>query len=245
MAPTAISQGALATIKASTFRRDLWPSREAARAAMLQNPYYQRWNPWVFDRWIEHGLRDTPTTLHTQPGAVTLTTTKSQEVLTYLRPLYEIQRDKLAYPDLDPSRLAPDSVGYNPGVDFVWQSLPALRPTALYIIGGASHLGTSELQELRLARTGTGVGGNGAARTGGVGHVTIPNGGHLLPMETVEQTAVAAVEWLGQQVPAVLHMDQEFEKRWDSLTGVQKSTLDGRWYKMARSIVAKRKESQL
>lgn len=215
---------------------------------MLQNPFYRRWDPRVFDRWIEHGLRDTPTPLHTQPGAVTLTTTKSQEVLTYLRPLYEIQRDKLdkfAYPDLDPSRLAPDSVGYNPGVDFVWQSLPTLRPTALYIIGGASHLGTSELQELRLARTGTGVGGNGGARTGGVGHVTIPNGGHLLPMEMVELTAMAAVEWLGQQVPSVLQMDEQFEKRWDSLTGVQKSTLDGRWYKMARSIAAKPKAPKL
>lgn len=54
---------------------------------MLQNPFYRRWDSRVFDRWIEHGLRDTPTPLHTQPGAVTLTTTKSQEVLTYLRPL--------------------------------------------------------------------------------------------------------------------------------------------------------------
>jgi len=120
-----------------------------------------------------------------------------------------------------------------------------LRPTALYIIGGASHLGTSELQELRLARTGTGAGGNGGARTGRVGHLTIPNGGHLLPMEMVELTAMAAVEWLGQQVPSVLQMDEQFEKRWDSLTGLEKSTLDGRWYKMARSIAAKSKAPQL
>lgn len=253
MAPIGITKGGLGTVKASTFRKDLWPSRETARTAMLQKPYYRRWDPRVFNRWIEHGLRDTPTTLHPQPGAVTLTTTKSQEIATYLRPLYEIQRDasgtcrpdKLAYPDLDPSKLAPDSVGYNPGVEFVWQNLPTVRPTALYIIGGASHLGTSELQELRLARTGTGVGGNGGAGAGGTGHVTIPNGGHLLPMEMVERTAVAAVEWLGQQVPSALHMDEEFQKRWDSLTGVEKSTLGSRWYKMATSIVAKSKASKL
>jgi hypothetical protein len=253
MSPIAISQGALATIKASTFRKDLWPSREVARMAMVQKPFYRRWDPRVFDRWIEHGLRDTPTTLHPQAGAITLATTKSQEVLTYLRPFYEIQRDatgickpdKLAYPDLDPTKLAPDSVGYNPGVDFVWQNLPILRPTALYIVGGASHLGTSELQELRLDRTGTGVGGNGGARTGGVGHVTIPNGGHLLPMEMVEGTAVAAVQWLALHVPSVLHIDGEFERHWNKLTGVEKSTLDERWYSMASSIVAKSKGSKL
>ncbi|KAF9888899.1 hypothetical protein FE257_008269 [Aspergillus nanangensis] len=245
MSPIAISQGALATIAASTFRKDLWPSRNAARAAMLRNAYYRRWDPRVFNRWIAHGLRDTPTALHTEPGAVTLTTTKSQEVFTYLRPSRNTKRDKVAYPDLDPSKLAPDSVGYNSGVDFVWGSLPQLRPTALYIIGGASHLGTSELQELRLARTGTGVGGNGGALTGGVYHVTIPNGGHLLPMEMVEETAVAVVEWLGQQVPSVLHIDKEFEKRWGSLTLVEKSKLDDGWNKTASSIVARLKVSKL
>lgn len=122
MAPIGITKGGLGTVKASTFRKDLWPSRETARTAMLQKPYYRRWDPRVFNRWIEHGLRDTPTTLHPQPGAVTLTTTKSQEIATYLRPLYEIQRDasgtcrpdKLAYPDLNPTELAPDTVGYNP-----------------------------------------------------------------------------------------------------------------------------------
>lgn len=253
MSPIAISQGALATIKASTFRKDLWPSREVARMAMMQKLFYRRWDPRVFDRWIEHGLRDTPTTLHPQAGAVTLATTKSQEVLTYLRPFYETQHDvtgickpdKLAYLDLDRSKLAPDPVGYNPGVDFVWQNLPTLRPTALYIIGGSSHLGTSELQELRLDRTGTGVGGNGGARTGSIGHVTIPNGGHLLPMEMVEGTAVAAVEWLALHVPSVLQIDREFQKRWDRLTGVEKSTLDERWYKIASSIVPKSKVSKL
>jgi hypothetical protein len=64
-------------------------------------------------------------------------------------------------------------------------------------------------------------------------------------MEMVDRTAVAAVEWLGQQVPSVLQIDREFEKRWDMHHGVEKSTLDGRWYKMASSIVAKSKRSKL
>ncbi|KAF9886758.1 hypothetical protein FE257_011135 [Aspergillus nanangensis] len=247
MTPIPITSYALAIATASTFRKDRWSSRDAVRAAMPKNPYYRSWDPRVFDQWIEHGFRDTPTVLHPQPGAVTLATPKLQEVFTFLRPLYDVSRDvnKTAYPDLDPTTLAPDRTGYNAAADFVWRNLPALRPTALYIMGGASPLGASELEAMKLARTGMGVGGSGGAPSGKVGQVTIPGGGHLLPMETVDGTAEAIVEWLGQQVPVVRLSDEEFQKRWDGLTLMEKSRLDDRWNEIAGAFLAKMKESKL
>lgn len=95
---------------ASARRRDNWPSREEAAKSMLRSKFYQSWDKRVFDRWIEHGLRELPTTLYPEskatPGPmpavvssdpsstpappkskeVTLKTTKHQEVMTFLRP---------------------------------------------------------------------------------------------------------------------------------------------------------------
>lgn len=95
---------------ASARRRDRWPSREDAAKSMLRSKFYQSWDKRVFDRWIQHGLRELPTSLYPhsnatpgplpatlgsdpsltptppQPKEVTLKTTKHQEVMTFLRP---------------------------------------------------------------------------------------------------------------------------------------------------------------
>ena len=95
---------------ASSKRRDIWPSRQVAREAFLKSKFYQAWDRRVFDRWIEHGLRDLPTKVHpgqsgnsspssSSPSSssshssspspsqpVTLRTTKHQEVFTFFRP---------------------------------------------------------------------------------------------------------------------------------------------------------------
>ncbi|KAJ4353344.1 uncharacterized protein N0V89_005072 [Didymosphaeria variabile] len=95
---------------ASAKRRDRWPSREDAAKSMLRSKFYQSWDKRVFERWIQHGLRDLPTSLYPtsdatpgplpaavssdpsltptppQPREVTLKTTKHQEVMTFLRP---------------------------------------------------------------------------------------------------------------------------------------------------------------
>ncbi|KAI1356142.1 Alpha/beta hydrolase family-domain-containing protein [Xylaria sp. FL0043] len=97
--------------RASTFRRDLWPSREAAVESFRRSPFYRSWDPRVLEAWNEHAIRDLPTPLYPElsssstaspssssspdstspaspsPGA-TLRTTKHQEVFTFFRPLY-------------------------------------------------------------------------------------------------------------------------------------------------------------
>ena len=125
--------------KASTFRRDLWPSRDAARKVFRSNKFYQQWDPRVFDLWIEHGLRELPTALYpdlpelanlpfsTQQASadttpvdrpentkqVTLTTTKHQEVFTFKRPMHPAAHQPLNA--FTPTRLThPDVPNYGP-----------------------------------------------------------------------------------------------------------------------------------
>ena len=105
-------EGNFGPAKASTTRREVWPSRKAAEEKLKKSKFYQAWDPRVLDRWLEYGLREMPTyhfphataasstppTITADPSTatvppakdtekeVTLRTTKHQEVLTFLRP---------------------------------------------------------------------------------------------------------------------------------------------------------------
>lgn len=75
--------------KISTFRRDMWNSH--GEACVSASKAYRHWDKRVLERWCKHGLRPLPTAIYPeQPkgatAAVTLITTKHQEVLSYLRP---------------------------------------------------------------------------------------------------------------------------------------------------------------
>ena len=87
-----LANSGVAAAVPSTHRRDLWPSRAEAAAKYKSNKFYQSWDPRVLDLWIQHGLRQLPTEIHPAtagPGddpRVTLTTSKHQELFTFLRP---------------------------------------------------------------------------------------------------------------------------------------------------------------
>lgn len=109
--------------RASTVRRDRWPSRQEAQAKFKKSRMFQTWDPRVLEKWLEHGLRELPTPLYpelqtassvlptvsadpstasVQPDKqtereVTLKTTKFQEVFTFLRP----NLPTAEYPDPD------------------------------------------------------------------------------------------------------------------------------------------------
>ncbi|KAK5626249.1 hypothetical protein RRF57_001964 [Xylaria bambusicola] len=94
--------------RASAWRREIWPSRQAAVESFQRSPFYRSWDPRVLKAWIENSVRDMPTSLFpelpadssssktgsdshssnsTNPG-VTLRTPKHQEVFTFFRPLW-------------------------------------------------------------------------------------------------------------------------------------------------------------
>lgn len=107
-------EGNFGPAKASTVRRDRWPSKKEAKAKFSKSKFYQTWDPRVLDKWVEHGLRELPTALYPEVNTsstlptvsadpstasvhpdrdtereVTLKTTKHQEVMTFLRPNFK------------------------------------------------------------------------------------------------------------------------------------------------------------
>lgn len=186
---------------ASVNRRDSWPSREEAKRSFQRNPFYKSWDTRVLKRWVKYGLTNLP-----GREEVTLTTTKHQEVFTYVRPSSEaydlegkqvVRRDLV--PDLDTAlnEKWPTYPVYRPEGPRTLAALPSLRPSVLYIFGGQSEISTLELRNEKLALTGAGVGGSGGVESGRVKGVVIASSGHLVPLEVPGLCMRAAVDWIG------------------------------------------------
>lgn len=181
----------------SARRRDVWPSRDAAAAAFRKSPFYQSWDPRVFDRWMAHGVTQR------DPAApeVTLATTKHQEVFTFARPSHHAfaaegeggggvaDRDLVPDMDLAGGGMVPI---YRPEPGDVFRDLPRLRPWVLWVFGGASYMSLPAMREEKVAATGTGVGGNGGVAAGRVAQVVGEDWGHLIPLEAPAFVAEAA-----------------------------------------------------
>ena len=241
--------------KMSTKRRDRWPNRAAAEASFKRSKFYQTWDPRVLDLWIKHGLRDLPTPLY--PGAapasssppilspdpslatiqpkpstdieVTLTTTKHQEVLTFLRPNFTTLANNnipnpLTHPDLDVLSLPPTPF-YRPEPQATFLRLPHVRPSVFYIFGETSNLSAPHLKADKLAQTGIGVGGSGGVKKGRVESVTFKGVGHLIPMEVVGETAEACAGWVGKEVWRWRGMESEERREWKRVERGEKSRL--------------------
>lgn len=198
--------GNYAPAQASARRRDLWPSREAARTGFKKSKFYQTWDPRVLDLWIEHGLRDLPTKLHQSENnkEVTLRTTKHQEVITFMRGNYETplnpdptQPSPITHWDVD--MLTGSSPFYRPEPLAIFAQLPFLLPSVFYIFGSKSNLSEPELRADKMAVTGVGVGGSGGASKGRVKEVVL-DAGHLIPMEKVTETANECSGWMTSEL---------------------------------------------
>ncbi len=240
-----------APVRASTFRRDLWPSHEAAVAAFSKNPFFQRWDPRVLHLWNEFGLRKLPTLIYPvqkpdDAQAVTLTTTKHQEVFTFARPCYfgdgtdepdtadsspaaKIRR--LACPDLNPDYLPHVRYFYRHERDWVFQNLPYVRPSALYIFGGESEICLPETRHLKVERTGTGTGGSGGLSRGQVDSVVLDGASHLVPMEAVDRCAEHTVEWVSQRLIQWKEEERLLDELdgWNTKDARQKVTVSDAW----------------
>ena len=270
--------GNLSPAHASANRRDKWSSREDASKAMMRSKFYQAWDPRVFQRWIQYGLRDLPTRLHPessytpnsmpttisteptlaltapQPKEVTLTTTKHQEVMTFLRPNYPFRRgdkesssaeycfanpniNRRTHPDLVASIL-PQSPFYRGESMMVFQQLPHLRPSVLYIFGELSFLTEDPaVIEDKIANTGTGAGGSGGMKEGRVDQVTVQGTGHLIPMEKVEESAQHMATWIGKEMNRWRANEKISEEEWGLLQGIERSVLPDRFIEELKSVL--------
>ncbi|PYH42108.1 putative toxin biosynthesis protein [Aspergillus saccharolyticus JOP 1030-1] len=235
------------TTQLSTYRREVWPSREAAAEGFKRSPFYQAWDPRVLSRWIEHGLRDLPTAIHPlpdQPHAqrdkteaprpVTLKTTLHQEVFTFSRPNYDgppgkdVPVDRTTHPDLNPAHRGSWPF-YRPEPARVFAMLPHLRPSVCYIFAGKSDMCLPSMMEDKLQATGTGLGGSGGMAAGRVKDVYLKDYGHLLAQEAPVQCAEAASEWLGAELQRWRAEEAAFREQWHKKSKIEKVTIDPRW----------------
>lgn len=217
----------------SMHRREVWPSLKDAEASFKRSPFYKSWDPRVLERWVDFGIRTIP-----GQDAVTLTTTKHQEVFTFLRPswdAYDAQGKTLIHPELVPD-LNPNLNEKYPtyplyrseGANTV-DRLPNVRPSVLYVFGGKSDISPIHLQDEKMAITGTGLGGSGGAKAGRVKKV-VGDYGHLIPMESPKFCAQAAAEWIEAELQRWWVEERKYEE-WTRKPAAEKNTLSEEWNK--------------
>lgn len=236
-------EGNYAPARASAKRRDLWPTREEARTAFKKSKFYQTWDPRVLDLWIEHGLRDLPTKLHqaTDSKEVTLRTSKHQEVMTFMRG--NIESADNPNPSTDPSLLTHWDVNveipgcspfYRPEAIAVFQLLPHLLPSVLYIFGKKSNLSAPELRADKMAMTGVGAGGSGGVAKDRVKQVLL-DAGHLIPMEKVSETADECCGWLKRELSRWTEEEKMIERMRQSVPREKRAQMTDDFLKAATS----------
>lgn len=232
---------------ASAKRRERWPSREEALKSFKKSKFYQTWDPRVLDRWVQHGLRDVPTRLFPDAKApeVTLTTTKHQEVMTFLRPNFAARPgdtevssaeftlsnptlNRRTHPDLTPHAEV-QSPFYRGESTIVLQQLPNIRPSVFYVFGSLSFLTNDAIIEEKMAKTGSGVGGSGGRAEGRVANVVVQDAGHLIPMEKVDESAEHMGKWIGKEMVRYWDWERKTEQEWQGKQGLERSVLSERY----------------
>ncbi|KAL2843371.1 Alpha/beta hydrolase family-domain-containing protein [Aspergillus pseudoustus] len=222
----------------STYRRDLWPSRDEAAKNFQTNKFYRTWDPRVLEKWVEYGLRDLPTNLHPAPSnpgsgqpAVTLTTTKAQELFTFLRSSYVDERSGLPR-GVPQEEMHPEDIDgfsfYRPEPAQIFRRLPELKPAVLYIFGNGSDLSSPNARQAKLQTTGAGVGGSGGISRGRVQEVVL-SCGHLVPMERVRESAEASANFIHSEISSWESRTLEFQKAWGHIPHHERTSIDKQW----------------
>ncbi|KAL4773452.1 Alpha/beta hydrolase family-domain-containing protein [Aspergillus nidulans var. acristatus] len=225
--------------QASIYRRDLWRSRAEAVQKLNSNPFYQSWDKRVLEKWTQYGLRELPTPLYpitdqNGPGAVTLKTTKAQELFFYSRPSYIDERSGLRRgdpkEDMHPDDIDEDYPFYRPEPALMFRRLPGLKPPVLYLFGGKSEMSTPEARRQKMEITGTGVGGSGGVKAGAVEEVVLP-AGHLVPMELVKESAHATGVFIHSRLLQWEARLKRYQDAWRAVPQEERVQVDKQWEK--------------
>ena len=197
----------------SSHRKDIWPSFDAAESAFRKNKYFAKFDKRVLDNIIAYGLRKTPTAIYPllDNGSYTLTTSKHQEVWSFIRPNFEsrlppgvqdseLKRlERLLSPDTDPS-LEGTHLFYRPEMAIIAEYLRYLRPHVLYLFGAKSPMINEQMRSIMIKTTGVGLGGSGGVEQGQVDSHVFEDWGHMVPCEDVGSCANFAAGWLSKHL---------------------------------------------
>ena len=219
---------------AATFmakRKDSWPSRQEARDHFAANPYYANFDPRVFERVMEYDLRD----ISSGKGStqvVTLTTPKSMEVYTMMRPDPPFP----GYPEALDYQKRGDGATiiagfYRDEARLAFEQLANVQPPVLYVWGTLSRMYGSDYAEGVVKQTGIArIGGGGVAK-GQVKETFVDGARHPIPLEKPGGAAEAVNKWL-MEVLKKWNADAENRK---SQPGFD-STLNPLWLKRIQKL---------
>lgn len=235
-------------VKLSLDKKDTWKSR--AEAASHFKKQFKTWDPRVLERWLQYGLHELPSS-----DAVTLTTSRSQEVMYYLRPNFgdrkplSSKHDPAALSEHDPCFHA-DIIGpahaiypfYRYEPILMWHLLRHVRPSVLYLFGDRSPVSTANLRREKLTRTGTGIGGSGGSRINRVKEITIPRTGHQLPFEDVSRVCEETACWLNQEVTRWSEDEARILQDWLDDTPKARSSVPNGWHTHLDSCLSQTSE---
>lgn len=232
-------------------RQDTWPSRSAAIKSAQKS--HRRWDPRVFERWIQHGYRELPTSTYPQIKGdtgldtdletvpVTLATSKYLEVMEYVRPNFEGHKPSgKEEHTLGPARnllTHPDVIGpvhktspfYKSEAVIAWKLLDHIRPSVLYVIGDWSPIQTDIIRAELVCRTGVGVGGSGGAKSSQVKEAVISRSGHQVPLEKVKETSWAIARWIGSVSEKWRHDEERVAAGWQDQSAKDRLTMSAGW----------------
>ncbi|CAD0083040.1 unnamed protein product, partial [Aureobasidium vineae] len=244
-----------------SFRKDLWPSRQAAEATFRKNTLLKPFDERVLQKILEYSIRATPTLLYPQNSAeegngeqsYTLTTPKHQEALSVARPNYE-DRNWSGTPDMVARSTVPDlwpcapyvSPFYKSEGRTCWMFLPHLRPSVLWLYGNKSYTMDPDERREKMKRTGTGWNGSGGAEMGRVKEEFIEDTGHFLCFEKIAETAEKVSEWLDSEVKIWKNLERvTVNEEWLKQDVVGRQRMDDKWLEGVKKWKGKKKAAPL
>ncbi|KAF2017910.1 toxin biosynthesis protein [Aaosphaeria arxii CBS 175.79] len=222
----------------TSYRPDFWQSKEEAHAYFDKNKFYKSLDPRCFERYLQYGLRSTPTALFptAPPGSVTLSTTKHQEAWSFIRSIFP-PRSSGGEVDMQEQLLTSDYGGvhskyvfHRPEAVLAFRALSTLQPAVYWIFAEQSYINPPKSRNEKVRRTGAEIRGRG-----GVTSTVVAKSNHNLPLTQVTETASLVASHIVQQ----LKEHKEQQEIWDRID-TQKSdrdqqVLSSHWMKAVRN----------
>jgi hypothetical protein len=222
-------------MKQTLRKRDSWPNRAEAEAALLKSPSYKGWDPRVRSRVLEHAIYLQKEDDREQWR---LTTPNDQEASTVVRPSIKnidlkkagmedvTLEERAQVPDVNPTSWNPQGC-FRPELQIMWDLLPSMRPWVLYINGGSSpFFGDPKIREERAEITGTGVGGSGGMKLGTVEQAVIEGAAHAIPFDAnLGKAAGHAAEWMGREMKRWTNGEKKQRDEWRKKPLKEKQTV--------------------
>ena len=167
---------------ASAKRLDIWKSQEDAEKYFRSRKFYKTWDERAIQAMLKYGLRPLPTFIYPDiKEGVTLSTTKHQEVFTYMKPCDK--NDEVVGTD---DGTIVGLRNFEP--EIVYQGLKDLKIPVQYIFGSESNINTPDGLEAKINGTPNRIWEN------------VEGWGHLFPFEHMKETADKVVPFLDAQM---------------------------------------------